>query len=50
MNLIKLEDLNVVPLAEFMNKIDKKKFENLVANGKINDISEEFNIDKINPI
>ena len=42
MNLIKLEDLNVLPLEETRKKIDKMSLDE-----KNSEIGEEFNIDEI---
>jgi len=46
MNLIKLEDLNVLPLEEIMKKLDKKFSKKLLEEEK-NEVGEELNIDEI---
>ena len=46
MNLIKLEDLNVVPLEEIRRKSDKKHGK-VILDIKINEIGEELNVDEI---
>ena len=46
MNLIKLEDLNVIPLEEARRKLDKK-YGKMVFDDKINQIGEKLNIDEI---
>ena len=44
MNLIKLEDLNVLPLDEIRKKLDKK-FEKILLDEENNEIGEQLNID-----
>ena len=46
MNLIKLKDLNVLPLAKIRQKLDKK-FGKKLLEEENNEIGEEFNINKI---
>jgi len=46
MNLIKLEDLNVLPLEEIRKKLDKKFGKKLLEEGN-NEVGEELNIGKI---
>ena len=47
MNLIiKLDDLNVVPLEEVTKRLDKK-YDKMIFNDKINKIGEKINIDEI---
>ena len=46
MNLIKLEDLNVVPLEGIRRKLDKKNGK-MVFNEEINEIGKELNIDEL---
>jgi len=45
MNLIKLEDLNVVPLEEIRKELDTK-YSKMVFDDEINEIEEELNIDE----
>jgi len=45
-NLIKLEDLNILPLEEIRQKLDKK-FGKKLLEEENNEIGEEFNINKI---
>ena len=46
MNLIKLEDLNVVPLKEIRKKLDNK-YGKMVFDDEINEIREELNTNEI---
>ena len=46
MNLIKLEDLNILPLEEVRQKLDKK-FGKKLLEEENNEVGEELNIDKI---
>lgn len=46
MNLIKLDDLNVVPLEEIRSKLDKK-YDKMVFDDEINEIGEELHIGEI---
>jgi len=46
MNLIKLEDLNVLPLEEIGKKLDKK-FEKELLKVENNEVGKELSIDKI---
>ena len=46
MNLIKLEDLNVVPLEEIRRKLDKK-YGKMIVEDEINKIGEELDLGEI---
>ena len=46
MNLIKQENLNMVPLEEIRRKLDKK-YGKIVFDDGINDIGEELTIDEV---
>ena len=46
MKLIKLDDLNIVPLEEIRRKLNRK-YCKIVADDEINEIREKFNIDEI---
>jgi len=46
MNLIKLEDLNVLPLEESRTKLDKK-YGKMAIEDEMNEIGEEFNLGEI---
>ena len=46
-NLIKLEDLNVVPLEEVRKKLDKKKFRKMVFDDETNKIREEPRLGRV---
>jgi len=43
MNLIKLEDLDVLPLEEIKRKLDKK-YEKMTIENEINEIGEEIDL------
>ena len=43
MNLIKLDDLNILPLEESMRKLDKK-YSKMTTENEINEIGEEINL------
>ena len=45
MNLIKLEDLDVLPLEEITRKLDKK-YEKMTIENEINQIGEEIDLYK----
>jgi len=45
MNIIKLDDLNTLPLEEIKRKLDKK-YGNMVAENEINEIGEEIDLHK----
>ena len=45
MNLVKLEDLDVVPLVN--RKLDKKKYGKLVAKSEFNETGKELSIDEL---
>ena len=45
MNLIKLEDLNALPLEEIRKKLDKK-IEKKILDEENNEVGEELNIDE----
>ena len=45
-NLLKLDDLNALPLEEIRRKLDKK-YDKMAFDDEINEIGEELNVDEI---